>query len=126
MSVGFLWLDPETAAHLELAIKIQRRLLRKQNLPCPPRLIDIQHGATEAKRGNAGANAGEKGVGDDAPAYVAGDGEQLLTQKQAAHLLGRHPRTVRTYLDNGDLGFVTVRNRRWIPRHELDRFTTAR
>lgn len=129
MSLVAINLDRATAGHLAVAIELYRRSLDRNGTQPPSALVDLQHLAIEVARSGEGDAPGRTGACEDAAprsdpsrSYAGRDDRQLLTQKDAAEVLGVHPRTVRRWLDTGDLGSVTVGSRRRIPRQETDRF----
>lgn len=129
MSLTILSFDRETAGHLAVAIALHRRTLDRSGHACPPGLVDLQHFATEIGQGNGqtGVDGGSGGDTGRGGSHTAPDGHgDLLTQRQAAGALGIHPRTLRRWLDRGEVEGVPVAGRRWIPRTELDRLIASR
>jgi hypothetical protein len=117
-------LDVELAGHLALALSRYRDELARRGYTRPAGLIDLEAAARHVvetdMRGEAGANGGADRGSAGSPAYGC-ERHGLLTQKHFAAALGWHPRTVRRWLDLGEVRCVTVNGRRRIPVSELDR-----
>jgi Helix-turn-helix domain len=123
-----LRLDPVMAGHLALALARYREELARRGYPRPAGLVDLEAMARAAAvadmRGQEGAAADRSRTAAAGDAYGGRhDRIGLLTQKHFAAAVGCDPRTVRRWLDRGEVRSVPVNGRRRIPASELERLT---
>lgn len=117
-------LDATLAAHLAVALARHREELARSGRPRPTGLVDLEALAVEIARDARGqtGTGGDSQV--DAAAGSAYNGRhELLSQREAAEVLGVSPRTIRRMLDRQELAGVPVGGRRRVRRADLEALT---
>lgn len=124
-----LGLSEDVRKHLAVAIRAYRTRSRELNLPVPPELRQLEEGWAASLSGSGRVRTGQPGstfdaVGRLAQALSHGDGEELVTQQQAARLLGVSPSTVKRRVASGDLAVVKIGRSVRLRREDIRRYAS--
>jgi excisionase family DNA binding protein len=125
MTLLVLEVDPVLARHLARAVEHYRDALARHGYPRPAGLLDLQAAAERAARTAIPGDSRQDGTPpvDSSADALYGGRRDLLTQRRAAAMVGVSERTIRSWLDRGELLSVRVAGRRRIRAADLERFT---
>lgn len=97
----------ETAKHLALALRRYRDELAERGFRRPAGLVEVEEMVEEAvKSGQIGSHPDTDLRSAIEPVIVPDHSDRALSQAEAARRLGKSPRTVRRWIDEGHLPSV--------------------
>lgn len=119
----FLAINPsrQVAGHAATALRLYARLMERDGYNCPEvvldGLADLEFFLAEVGQGRTQA-AKKADTGRPSP---HDEKRELISQKEAAHIAGRSPRTIRRWIDQGHLEAIQSGGIRRVSAIDLER-----